>query len=370
MATQEKLFNTRKRRVFRSRIGAGELAFGVIFVVLVIAMCVWIFVQRDNYDPSERDITMSLMEEGSVEDTLYRTPLARWQDPAQAAAHGGAATVDLGIFPTATLEGGWTPSTRVQVFDDSNVYEKINGAAPQYQSFGFKNLHFVGIQHPTEPLEINIEVYDQGAFENALGIFSAQRDADRAVEQQGQVYFYRTTVGAIGMVDRFYFKFTGTAEGPATEEKTTQLLRAFATHPEGESVPPKAFLVLRDVLEVPFEGIAFEKSDVFQYQFAQNFWFGVPDIQADLRYYIHEASDEAAAIELFDLLLENHLFDYDEVERTDDTVILKHKFLDTRLAMKRTGALLFGFDGAPPELNAQEVLGTLQEAFASDEEEV
>ena len=370
MPKKEPIFNTRKRRVFRSIIPRGEAIFGGAFLLFVVLMGAWVAVQRDNFDPTERDITMELMEEGSVQDTLYRTPFQHWRDPtAPAPGAAGARSADLGIFPAATLDGGWSAATRVQTFNEETLYEKIDGAAPQYFGFGFVTLHFIGMENPAAGVELSVELYDMGAFENALGIFAAQRDAGRAVDAMGPVYFYNTGIGAIGMIDRYYFKITGSDEGPEIEEKAAQLLAAFFALAGEDAAPPKPFLVLRDALGIPFEGIAFEKSDVFQFQFAHDFWFGTPDKNGGLRYYIHQAAGEAAAIELYDLLLENQLYDYDEIERTEDFALLNHKFLDTRLALKRTGALLFGFDGAPPELNTNEVLTTLQEAFLSDEEE-
>jgi hypothetical protein len=367
MSRTERVFNPRKRRVFRSRIPDSEIVFGAVFVAVVVGMAGWVYAQRDRYDPSERDISMQLMEAGSVEDTLYRSPLVRWMDPAQAAA-AVAGAVDLGIFPATTLDGGWTPSTRVQVFDEATLYEKINGAAPQYFAFGFEMLHFVGIEHRLLNVDMNIELYDMGAFENALGIFAAQRDASRAVEVRNSVYYYPTSIGAIGIVERFYFKFTGSDEDPLLVDKANELIDAFTALPGGAAGAPRAFVVLRDVLGIPFEGIVFEKTDVFQFQFAENFWFGQPDLADDFRYYVHEAPTEEAAIALYDNLLENHLYDYDELSRTEDAALLNHKFLDTRLALTRTGRWLFGFDGASAELDAEQTLMHLQEAFLSDEE--
>jgi hypothetical protein len=367
MAKKERVLTQRTRRVFRTQIPTGEIVFGALFVLIVLGMGWWFFAKRDDFDPSERDITMELMEEGSVEDTLYRTPLQRWTEPGQAGT-ASAATVDVGIFPPAVLDAGWTAATRVQEFDESTLYEKINGAAPQYFQFGFVRLYFVGLERAAESLEMNIELYDMGAFENALGIFAAQRDADRALDQRGGTHYYATSIGAIGVIGPYYFKLTGNEEVPAIADKAGQLLDTFSALPGADAGAPKAFEVLRDVLGIPFAGIWFEKNDVFQFQFAKEFWFGTPDIGGDLRYYIHQAESEEAARNLFDQLVENNLYDYDEVSRAEDSVILNHKFLDTRLAIKRSGAMVFGFDGAPAELDAEKTLATVQEAFLSDEE--
>lgn len=365
---KDPIFNQRKRRVFRTQIPAGEIAFGAVFVLIVIGMGWWFLAKRDDFDPTERDISMELMEEGSVEDTLYRTPLQRWSDPGQASGTASAATVDVGIFPPEILDGGWTPATRIQEFDESNLYEKINGAAPQYFQFGFVRLHFIGLEQAAAGLELNIELYDMGAFENALGIFAAQRDKDRELEELGNAHYYPTTVGAIGIVNQYYFKLTGNEEASAIADKAMQILGSFSALPGGDTEPPRAFTVFREVLNIPFAGIGFEKNDVFQFQFAQNFWFGTPDINGDFRYYVHKADSDEAARELFDQLVENNLYDYDEVLRTEDSVILTHKFLETRLAMKQVGPWVLGFDGASAELDAEGTLATLQEAFLSDEE--
>jgi hypothetical protein len=364
---KDPVFNQRKRRVFRTQISSGEVVFGAVFVALTIGMSWWFLAQRDEFDPSERDISMELMEEGSVVDNLYRTPLQRWSEPGQAGA-ASAAVVDLGVFPPAILDDGWTAATRIQEFDESNLYEKINGAAPQYFQFGFVRLHFVGLERAAEGLELNIELYDMGAFENALGIFVAQRDKNKTLDELGNAHYYATSIGAIGVINQYYFKLTGNEETSAVTDKALQIVESFSALPGGDAEPPRAFTVFRDVLDIPFEGIGFEKSDVFQFQFARDFWFGTPDITQDFRYYVHKAESDEAARELFDQLVESNLYDYDEVRRTEDSVILNHKFLETQLAMKQLGPWVFGFDGASAELDAEGTLMTLQEAFLSDEE--
>ena len=59
--SKDKVFNDRSRKIFRHYFGASELAFGVFFILFTVAMGAWFVMQRDNYDPGERDISMELM---------------------------------------------------------------------------------------------------------------------------------------------------------------------------------------------------------------------------------------------------------------------------------------------------------------------
>jgi hypothetical protein len=366
MAKKDKVFNDRKRKIFRKRIPDTEALFGIVFVGFTVLMGVWFIAQSDNYDPTERDISMTLMEEGSVEDNLYRTPLERWVDPSMRNASLGPSQPQLGVFPEPILEGGWQPSTRLQEFVPDTLFEKINGAAPQYINFGFQKLHFIGIEQPGSDYEINIELYDMAAFENAMGIFSAQRDASREVLTEGPVYYYETSIGAIGIVGPYYFKLTGTAEDAVISKKARQMVRTLAKLTSAADMP-KAYDTFLNLMGIPFDRIAFEKSSVFQYDFANDFWFASPIEGEDQRYYVHEAESAEAAQALMDQLLQEQLFEYDLVEEADASVTLKHKFLDTYMTIERSENVIYGVEGAPAEEGLHETMATLQGAFLNEE---
>ena len=366
MARKERIFTNKKRRVLRKHISKGEKIFGGCFVGFLVLAGVWFGLRGDDFDASERDVSMAVMEESRVEDTLYRTPLQRWADPAQ----GGSAapTHQLGIFPASILEDGWIPSSRPQRFNESNLFEKINGAAPQYFQYGFSTLHFLSIGKEEAELEINIELYDMAEFSNALGIFAAQRDDDQDLEELNGAHFYRTAAGALGVYDRFYFKLTGNQNANPVREKALQLVGAIAELPSGSGQSSALYRVFAESLGIPFQRIVYEKNDVFQYDFAQDFWFARPDASHDSRYYVHNAtsSDEAAA--LYDKLLENHLYDYTVVEEAANKVVLKHNFLNNYLSLARFENTIYGFEGAPDVNSIERALITLTDALFEDEE--
>jgi len=362
---QDRILTDRGRKLFRKHIPDSELGFGVGFTLFVLVMAVWFVYQEDNYDPGERDIAPELMVAGSVEDKLYRTPLQRWVDPSQRGV--AQAAVDTGILPDEILEGGWLPSTRPQEFVEDNLFEKINGQAPQYISYGFQKLHYLGLEHPESGKEISIEFYDMGNFQNALGIFSAQR-GDQEVLTAENAYYYQTAIGAIGLSGPFYFKFAGTElNDELTIAKAESMVPVVASMDRAQIYKPVAFTAFADTLGIPFSGISYVTEDVFQYDFAKNFWFGTPGEADSMEYYLHEARDEAEAAALFDKLLENHLYDYERVgEEIDGSVTLKHQFLDEYLVMERRGSMIYGLDGAPVLDAIDDEMGKLESGLFSE----
>lgn len=362
---KEKIFNDRERKVFRKVITPQEVGFSVFFILLTAGMAWWFFAQKENYDPGERDIAIELLQEQSVEDNLFRMPLKRWVDPALIPAGGEGLPImpDMGIFPPEILAPGWQPEGRVEEFGYDNVYEKINGQETQYKSFGFQFLHFITLERPGEDLYINIELYDQGDFINALGIFAAQRPPGSETRRTGNSYFYPTSVGALGMVGKYYFKLTGNEESPLIEEQTRQFIEAFSAGVADAGEPPALLSALETKLE--FGQISYEKQDVFQYEFASDFWFGRPGAPDGARIFIHEAADEAAADELYSLFLEEQKYENEVINEDAQNALLKHEFLDTLFGLVRDGRYVYGVDNAADEATAQEMLSLAGEVVAA-----
>lgn len=365
MAKGERVFNNRPRKVFRKHIPKGEALFGAVFLVFVGSMIGWFAAQKNNYNPADRDISMETMEQDAVVDELWRMPLHTWVEPGtQVAAAGGVVpAVDTGVFPPTLLEGGWSLAGRVQPFTAETLYEKVDGAAEQNIQFGLTHAFFAGMEKPAEQLSINIEVYDQDSFANALGIFSAQRDANKEVIAETGAYYYLTTVGAIGIAGPYYFKITGAQEGEATIAKAKQLVGMMAQMAQGKGDVPAAFGLFVDKLGVPFSAIQFQKSDVFQFDFAKDFWFAQPQENGP-KMFLHEAATPEEARTLLDKLVQNNLFDYEAVEQADGRAVLKHKYLGEYLLLQESGSMVYGIDGAPDLNAAQQQAQQLQGAFS------
>ncbi len=358
---RERLLTPHKRKVLRKRITLAETLFGAGFVVLVALATVWVGAQGDNFDPADRDVDIDVLRDQSVAETLYTPPLKRWSDPAVVAAQAGAPAPDLGFFPSSILADGWALDGRVESYDESNVYEKIDGAAEQYRTFGFRVLHYVTLARDRRFL--NVEIYDQGAFQNVLGVFAAQRAPGREVKRRGEIFYYETPVGIIGGYRNLYFKAAGSEADPAVVEKAVSLLDAIPRMETSSSRPPRAFEVLTAKLDVPFDGLEYQRENVFHYDFLGDFWFGAVGGGGDARYFIHEAAEPAEAAALFERLTEEHLREHAPVEEAGDRALMQHRFLKTYFALERRGAYLYGVDGAAERSAAAGALGRLEEAL-------
>lgn len=364
--SKDKVLNDRPRKIFRHYIGRSEVGFGVFFILFTAAMGAWFVMQRDNYDPGERDISMDLMIAQQVEDHLWEPPLEMWFEPGSRAAGGGAPAIDLGIFPPQTLGGNWSPSSRVEVFDNTNLYEKIDGQETQYKAFGFQFLHFISIEDSEKELDVNIELYDMGNFQNALGIFAAQRSAGSEVRSEGKAFLYMTEAGALGIVDKYYFKFTGNEDSETIRNHALLVMTSFSEGVSDSGDTPRAFMVLAQELGVDFQDIEYVMEDVFQYDFAKDFWFGSVGAGSKEKYFLHEAASEAEASELFDQIMEEHSYEYTLVSSEGNHAVMKHDFLETFFTLNRNGRFVFGIDGAPDEGQAAKSLDALAETLSEE----
>ncbi len=363
---KERVLNPQKRSMRRSTVSMGETVASITILLFLVGIALWVHAMGNRYDPAERDIDTALLVAGKVEDTLYRTPLKRWSDPAL----GGTASAQaqLGIFPEQLLDDFWKPSSRVQTFSPETLYEKINGAAEQYLQFGFQALHYVSIAKESENAELNIELYDMGNFPNALGLFAAQRDASRVVEPYHDAWFYKTEIGAIALLGQYYLKIAGNSETDVVRKKAHYVMAAMAGMADGATVAERPFTVLAQQLQVPLDRIAYERSDVFQYEFARNFWFGYPDPENDVRFYLHEAQDAAAAEALFKKLLENNRFDFNILEESAQDAWMEHKYLKTFTGLQWKGRIVLGVENAVDRASLENHMQTLRSALMYAEE--
>ena len=138
------------------------------------------------------------------------------------------------------------------------------------------------MSHAASESEVGIELYDMGRFENALGIFVAQRDSDQETAFLGAAQYYGTQAGLMAIFGQYYLKIAGSEESEIVRAKALALFKAIASGLEEAIKIPQTYTLLTETLGIPANAVAFERSDVFQYDFAKNFWFGSPSPRAGL----------------------------------------------------------------------------------------
>ena len=339
----EKILNDRPRKIFRKKWMKGETTFGVIFCGIVLLMTWWFVAQEDNYDPGERDISIEVLEAQSVQDHLWEPPLQIWVEPGSMPVGGMAAGPDVGIYPGSVLSDGWMTQRPVVTFVWDNLYEKIDGQETQYKGFGFKAMHYLDINQSEVGLESSLELYDMGEFKNALGVFSEQRTAGSTVEAADGYHISVTTVGALAHVGQYYFKFVGNADDGALRLHAANVIRDFAASGLEFDGPHEHFLFLRDEMGIDYIDISYTLQDVFQYDFAKDFWFG--KFGENAKIYFHEAESPATAAEMHASLTGEFEWDYDVEESADGASVFVHPHLKTYNILTTDGAFVIGVEG-------------------------
>lgn len=361
------VFGTRRQPLLRKHISTREIGASLAVLAALAAVVAWVAAQKDAFNPSERDLPYTLLAENPVQDRLYRQPLRPWVDPgSQLGTGAGPAQVELGLFPLAVLEGGWALQTRPRVFDAGNLYEKINGEAEKFLRQGFQSLSFLALRAPSGGDEIALELFDQGTFGDALGIFSGHRGSGRPVVKEGDALFYRTPVGAVGFKGRYFFRIAGNAETPAVKAKTAQLVAALAGLAEPGEAMPFEFRLLTGPLGIDPSGVSFQRSNVFQYDFASNFWFGQPDPAGEARLFLHQAATPAAAGALFARIVAEHAQEFDVLKRKERRALMRHPFLKTHFFITVRGRLVHGVEGAPRPEDVERLMGGFSEALSNE----
>ena len=183
----DRVFNSHKSRLMRTRIPGSENLSVALIALLLIGLGAWVTTTRDDFDPTERDLAIELLGDNSRQIQIYNRPLKPWVEPGQQVA---GAAFDLGPFPAHTLDDEWQPVGRVKRFQKDNLYEKINGEAEKFIKQGFVELAFLRLQSADDASEIAIELFDQGDLSGSLAVFSehaAGRAVDHVVERRRHV---------------------------------------------------------------------------------------------------------------------------------------------------------------------------------------
>ncbi len=357
----DRLLNPLRRKILRRRFSTAELVFGPLFLVLLVLVGAWIVLQKNNYDPGERDVAFTQLQEDSVVDNLYRRPVELWTEPGTLTA-GGVPSVDMGVLPPTLLGDGWQLDGRLETYDPGNLYEKINGAAEQYLAYGFTELNYVTLAQGDN--FITLELYDQASFPNVLGLFSAQGGGTQKVRKNGDMFYFQTPIGAIGGLGNYYFKISGNNETGPVVEKAMSMVNELAALPVKGGGIPLPYKLLTGRLDFAFEQISYVKDNAFQYDFLTEFWFAPLKDGGDARIFLHQAGSENEAAARFGSLVEEQAYEYELQVNEPQRAVLQHEYLKTIFAVGRKGDLIYGVDGAGDPAAADAALARIEEVIS------
>jgi hypothetical protein len=135
-------------------------------------------------------------------------------------------------FPEIT-GGGWMAPTDIRRFDESNLYEKIDGKAGIFLGYLFRELEFGTYRQNDRDWQFDVYVYDMGAPENAFGIYQTERSADAPAEAIGREG-YASGASVFFWKGRYYVNVLGPPDDDAAVGAARELASAIEKTIEDE----------------------------------------------------------------------------------------------------------------------------------------
>ncbi|MCP4295347.1 MAG: hypothetical protein GY786_07050 [Proteobacteria bacterium] len=345
------MISFKRHKVLRKKIPHLENRVVLLLFLVLLILVYWVGLQKNNYDPAERDLSLNQLQNQKKAIKLYSFPLKKWRDPTHP---GKPENLNLGNFPQEILDQRWKTKRDVKIFSPDNLYEKINGEAPKFLRQGFKRLDYLELEMGN--LEISIELYELTKEGGSMGLFSDHAQNSKKIEESSGVIYFLTSIGAIGRVDRFFFRLLGSRKDPEIDGKTQQILKAFSSLSTSGNSDTNPDRFLRDRFGLPAKAISFQKSNVFQLDFANEFWFGRLSPDNETTVFLHDSISEKKAADLFRNILEEQLYEHEKIDISESKAVLRHQFLKTYFVLVRDKQRLFGIEQLEDPDQIREIL--------------
>lgn len=359
-----RLFNPKRRRVNRKHISSYEILSSLIILFSLANIVLWTATRKNLYDPTRQDVSLEALEQVSSSIVLYQRPLKPWQSSDKASS---SLDIDLGIFPDSIASDRWQPKSRVKTFDPENLYVKINGEAERFLRHDFKRLSYLVLQSANQIEEISIELYNQGSVAGSSGIFAEHRSPDSQVEQKGPSTYFATSIGLIGRKDHFFYRIAGNRSSESIRDKSLQLVQSFSELPAPESAVAFGYQLLQELNIKPAE-IRHQAVNVFQYDFAKDFWFGKPDTTNQAEVFVHRAESNDSGLQLLTRILEEHQYEYQTIRKTENLAFLQHNFLKSYFIIAIQDSFIFGADKTPDQDTSFQLLEMIGRALPNEKQ--
>jgi len=216
------------------------LSMVILFILLVIGVS--IFITQSHFNPGILQKDALLPEPNKDKPSSQLSPNASF----------------------VPLPEGIQPLTATEIFDDSNLSDKINGKAELYLSAGFTRLVSQRFRDErATDLWMEAFVYDMGNSQNAFSVFSTQRRQD--AESLGLAkYAYRTPNALFLIHDRYYVEIIASKVSGQVLQPVKMMAETFI-----RNTPAEAATVNETELfpkqELVKNSIALVSSDAFGY---------------------------------------------------------------------------------------------------------
>lgn len=352
-ASERRVLNPRPYRVFRKRYSTAEAKAGAVVLVLLAAIAAWTARRGARPDPALFADPALLAKGGPA---AKAEPGPKSEAP-PAAAPSPAKAADRGSLPLPIAAPGWSegPVTR---FDAENLYVKIDGRADFFLARGFRSMTFVTLSGPAGAA-VDVELYDLGAPESALGAFAAERPPGTKATNAGGTSWYVARNALFLARGGSYARAIGSDESPAVLAQLEALRKAFeGTIAAGER--PWNVALFGDALGLPPDRVEYAAENAFSFGFARNVSSATLD-DGETEAFVLPAGDEAKARALAAKFEEGFLSYGDKAEGPGGAWV-KDRYVGTFARAVAAGTMVVGVRGAPDPARANEALEKLARA--------
>lgn len=335
MAGEDRLFIQKGRKHYRPRYSTTEAKLGALVILGLVGVGAWVAYKGQHPDP-----------------TLTAAPPALNRRSAKDADRGPLPT---DLAPTGWQEGG------VAVFDETNLYEKIDGREGYYKSFGFQRLWFLALTQG-DGRSLDLELYDLGVAANALGACAGELPEKSQPKSNG---------GGLLLIDRnalyltrgkLYLRAIGSDESQEVQAALQTVAERFVARVAGEPLPWSYGLFLG--LGIGPGQVSYQPQDAFSFSFAKDVHVGLaPDGETEL--FLSPQKDEAAARTLVDSYRAGFLEYGEKVSTPGGAGWIQDRYLSRFSTAATAGRFLIGVKGAADVKSGQGWLEQLMKAVAT-----
>ncbi|MBN1796061.1 MAG: hypothetical protein JW804_05255 [Sedimentisphaerales bacterium] len=188
-----------------------------------------------------------------------------------------------------------------ETYSEDNLYNKINGKAPQYTESGFVKLttqRFVSTEN--EELSFEIYLFDMGEIKNAFSVYGIQKRPD-AKDIENLKFAYKTENALYFIKGKYYCEIVGSSDWPELLNaitKTAQLLTDNLKDAGPDEIPELALFPKENLIK---GSIKLYLSSAFGCADLNNIFTAKYKIQGQtLTAFISQRKDNDSARQLFD----------------------------------------------------------------------
>lgn len=296
----ERVFNTFRRKPFRPFYSIREFYTGIAILILLAGIVLWVRWRGQHPDPDLFLSQEKLLSAKGAEIPVYKRPLERWVEPGSAPANSGIPTKNpLEPFPAAVVSDGWQANSGVEFFDQTDVYKKIDGREGFYKSFGFQKLYALSLESTKQKgLTLDIELFDLGTIENALGALTAEiSDPNTNVKLEPSGLSYFTTNGGFASQGHMYIRMVGSDADQAIQAKVRSIKDSLLAQFPAEKLPWTYALFVGQLGSSPGQ-IKFQKENAFSLSFANNVYTALIPGSTETSLFVTNRSDAQEATKM------------------------------------------------------------------------